>query len=152
MNHLVLKIAAGVFLGIFAAFCVFRAYDYWETYERNKSNAERQKLEAEATQSRIQHAAERVRTLTTLETLRLCGRPISEDDSPWTKLGPNEYTTTRSLHYLGEDGHMVILRFVNCSVDPATPCSFSEAHRQDDAHIPLFRDELVKELLCLQGD
>src|SRR5439155_6495788 len=78
---LVLKIAAGVFLGIFVAFCVYIGIDSWESHERSNAYAEQQKQEFDAQKKRIDRAAQDLFGITDNEVLKRCGPPLRSDDT-----------------------------------------------------------------------
>src|SRR2546427_2284092 len=96
---LVLKIAAGVFLGIFAAFCVYIGIDSWESHERSKAYVEQQRLEAVALKERMKSATEHMPVLTPDELTAHCGTPLRE--------GYDTSGRTKFMWYSGADGHKV---------------------------------------------
>ena len=96
---LVLKIAAGVFLGVFAAFCVYIGIDSWESHERVKAYTEQQKQEFDAQKKRIDRAAQDLVRLTPNQALTLCGTPLR--------------STSHTMDYLGADSHTITLEFLN---------------------------------------
>src|SRR5437868_6522533 len=104
MNYLVLKIAAGAFIGIVAAFLVYKGIDAWETKARIRRSMEEQRLRAEARRSRISESASKINTLTPDRLVVLCGPPLREHDFPtgWK----------RFMNYAGVDGHMVEIEFI----------------------------------------
>src|SRR5207302_6407419 len=97
MKYLVLKIAAGVFLGILAALDLDKAIDIWELHEREKAYAEQQRLEAEALSARMKRAAEIMNQLTPDKMVTLCGSPLRENYA--------KGIDTLSMWYTGTDGH-----------------------------------------------
>ena len=112
---LVLKIAAGVFLGIFAAFCVYIGIDSWESHERSKAYAEQQMLEAEARKKSLDKAALMLGGLSSNKVRALCGVPIRERlDNLFHPF----------MRYAGVDGEEVDLEFSCYRGD----CSFLFTH------------------------
>jgi|SRR5437870_2632330 len=112
---LVLKIAAGVFLGIFAAFCVYIGIDSWESHERSKAYAEQQMLEAEARKKSLDKAALMLGGLSSNKVRALCGVPIRERlDNLFHPF----------MRYAGVDGEEVDLEFSCYRGD----CSFLGMH------------------------
>jgi len=162
---LVLKIAAGVFLGIFAAFCVYIGIDSWESHERSNAYAEQQRLEAEALKTRREEAARMLSVLTPNQLRALCGVPISEGDG-----GSSSF----SMRYAGTDGNQVDLGF-SCrtgrycffegmqqvrspSFNSSDPADYADYETylmtsRVDQHKELHQDHAaqIRELLCL-GD
>jgi hypothetical protein len=109
---LVLKIAAGVFLGIFAVFCVYIGIDSWESHERRRAYMEQQRLEAEALKTRMEHAAVNIAVLTPDKLRALCGVPLREGHYQGIFF---------SMLYAGTDGNQVSLEF---SCDEGRYCFF----------------------------
>src|SRR5271167_2322779 len=96
---LVLKIAAGVLLGILAAFSLYLAVEMWERHNLAKQRAEQVRLEADA------RAAEQKANVSEMlgnrlfpdEAIERCGPPLRQ----WR----HEYSqnTITTLFYLGAD-------------------------------------------------
>jgi len=104
---LVLKIAAGVLLGILAAFSLYLAVEMWERHNLAKQRAEQVRLEADA------RAAEQKANVSEMlgnrlfpdEAIERCGPPLRQ----WR----HEYSqnTITTLFYLGADGYTIRLDF-----------------------------------------
>jgi len=105
MKYLVLKVAAGVFLGIVAAVGLYEAVNLWESSQLSKAYVEQQKREADDRDARIQRAADRLpyQVFTPEQTIALCGAPIREQIQDMSSF------SIRYLSYKGEDGETILL-------------------------------------------
>jgi hypothetical protein len=155
----VLKIAAGVFLGIVAAFCVYKAVEAWEIHARAKRYVEQQRLEAEALQSRISEAAEKLEpSLTPDKLVVLCGPPLRD------RLRGDSF---RLMEYVGADGHKIELEFLcekgercflfnrirrpDATVYESNHPANYETYLLPNGHLHESRISQVEELPCLVG-
>lgn len=155
MKYLVLKIAGGVFFGILAAFLVFKGIDVWESHERERLYAERQRQEADALEKRIGRASLRIYGMSPDKLIGLCGPPLRDRFEG----------IRRTMDYTGADGHTVSLGFL-CS--QGTGCLYVDMHRDRSVYDlkgeayetymmangemhPANRESVVRELPCLIG-
>jgi hypothetical protein len=164
MRFATIKIAAGVFLGILAAYSVYLALQMWERSEQQRLDSAQQQARAMKEQELISNAALSISWLTPEELTAHCGEPLQESR-----------TTSRALHYLGADGRRIHLSF-HCTDGK---CYFDEMERDSSnqysaeynalhstnyewfaykekgqqetkIHLPDHKDQ-VKELPCLAG-
>jgi hypothetical protein len=160
MKYGVIKIAAGVFLGLFAAFVAYKSYEYWELSRLAQAYTEQQTLEAQKLQTRSAAAAKHMQSLTSEQLLRFCGPPLRDDLSSSFR--------QRYMQYLGADGRRVKIEFV-CGSDGGSSgdCyrmgmhsveEYSSEHPPDyQTYITVNRDmhdsyaAQIKELPCLLG-
>jgi hypothetical protein len=108
MRYLIIKIAAGVFLGIMAAALVYKAVDILEQYKHNRAITEQRAAEAAARKIRIEKAAKQLMFMTSEKVVVLCGSPIQFVEG----IRPEWGGMVISLDYLGSDGHKVRLVFL----------------------------------------
>jgi hypothetical protein len=161
MKYLVLKVAGGVFLGILAAFLVYKAFDLWEAEQRARLYVQEQKQDADALKERVERAAQHLLKLTSNELTKLCGSPLQST----VKSSNDMYFT--SMEYLGADSHTITLTF-RCSEGKEAWCLFdgmkrdrgaydlsAEAYESyvgsDGKYHPADKTAEVKELPCLAG-
>jgi hypothetical protein len=78
MKYMVLKIAAGVFLGVIASLAAYKAFQIWEANSVAESHAKQQRLEAEALKTRIAKAAENLDYVLPERLVALCGPPLRD--------------------------------------------------------------------------
>jgi hypothetical protein len=120
----ILKIAGGVFLGILAAFAVYKAIDIWERQAADKSIAEDIRLEVKTERLRLTKAAENLSNLQPEKLEALCGIPLRDSEVVYRKPGQ---IGNRNISHMGADGHMVDMEFY-CV---ASGCSFQGMHQAD---------------------
>src|ERR1700675_5066591 len=152
---LMLKIAGGVFLGILAAFAVYKAVDSWERQALVMRQVEEESAAAKAYQLRIVKAANNLFGLEPDKLKDLCGTPLRE----------LQHGSTEKVYYTGADGHMVFLEFGcgagHCyfrgmhqgdatSSDWAHPKNYEEGWTKTMEHIQPFEHQ-IRELPCLIG-
>jgi len=105
----VLKIAAGVFLGICAAFLCYVVINTMEIRARTKQlaaeSASEAKATAEAYQARISDATNRINSLTADELIEVCGQPLPRYSFSAGLVG-------RVMVYAGTDGYKVGFNFL----------------------------------------
>lgn len=170
---LVLKIAAGVLLGILAAFLLYLAVEMWEMNNLAKQRAEQQRLDAAMEEARVAREKARISEavkeigdfmLLPDEAIERCGQPLR---------GYRNGDST-SLYYLGADGQTIRVVFecykgaVPCTrtMERANRSHYQEMHPTEyesffaiengkteaDAHWHAASAESqVKELPCLAG-
>lgn len=130
-QHLVLKVAAGVFLGILAALFVYRAFDRWESKRRARAYIEEQqreqKQEADLQRGRIEHAAQNLFRITPNDLINRCGPALQSR----TNRIPNQ--SYLAMDYLGADSHTVIISFL-CTQDEKALCMYQGMKRHRDAY------------------
>jgi hypothetical protein len=158
MKYGVIKIAAGVFLGLLAAFVAYKLYENWELSQLAQVYAEQQKLEAQKLQTRTVAAAKQMQTLTANQLLTVCGPPLRDDLSSSFKY--------RYLEYLGADSRRVKIEFfcggdtIHCyrkgmhSVDeysPEHPPDYETYYVTVDHVMHDSYESQIKELPCLLG-
>ena len=108
MNYPIIRISAGVFLGIMAAALVYKAVDGLEQYQHSKAIVEQQAAEAAARKIRIEKAAKQLTDMTSEKVVALCGSPIQFFEG----IRPEWGGMVILLDYLGSDGHKVRLTFL----------------------------------------
>jgi hypothetical protein len=154
----VIKIAAGVFLGLVAAFVAYQLYQHWELTRLAQGYAEQQKLEAEALQTRISTAAQNLNDLTSEDLVTFCGPSVRDHFS-------DRASTDRHMEYLGADNHRIEIEFL-CS-EGGTQCfrfgmqrvdEYSQKYPPDyETYITVnherhdSRESQIKEMPCLLG-
>jgi hypothetical protein len=156
MKYVVLKIAAGVFLGIVASLAAYKAFQIWEANSIAESYAKHQRLEAEVLKTRTAAAANNIDSLFPEKLVALCGPPLRDH----VVAGQNQ----RNMEYIGRDGDRIYLKFYCGKL-----CTYSDMGRIGvtpyDGNRPLdyetyvtndkkvHRDYVsqIKELTCLIG-
>jgi hypothetical protein len=149
-----LKIAGGVFLGILAAFAMYKAIDTWERQALITRIGEEEAAAARAHEARIVKAAKNLYVLQPNKLKDLCGTPLRE----------LEHNMTQKVYYTGADRHMVFLEFGcagHCyfrgmhqgdatSSDWDHPKNYEEGWAAGMKHIQPFENQIL-ELPCLIG-
>jgi hypothetical protein len=111
---LVLKIAAGVLLGILAAFLLYLAVDMWEMNNLAKQRAEQRRLDAAMEEARVArekaHVAEVVKEVGGFgflpdQVIERCGQPLRDDRHE------HDNNIHDTLYYLGADGQTISFEF-----------------------------------------
>lgn len=117
----ILKIAGGVFLGILAAFAVYKVVEIWQSQAAEKRVEEDLRLAAKAERLRLTKAAENLPILQPDKLEALCG--VSLRVRRDAKGGHVEL----NISHMGADGHVVEMNF-HCL--PAG-CNFQGMHQAD---------------------
>ncbi len=156
MKYIVLKIAAGVFLGIVTALAAYKSFQIWEVNSMTQRYAEKQRL---AEQQLAVRTAKAVYDLSDAKLnpdrlMALCGRPVRDSGA-----GSEQRGYYRRMDYVGADGLTVTLNFLCAN----NFCYATEMHRRDRttydyAHTPDYETNFIKprvsqieELPCLIG-
>jgi len=115
MKYGVIKIAAGVFFGLLAAFFAYQLYENWALSQLTQERPAQQPLEAQELKIRTAAAAKALGLglgseawrghFTSNKLFELCGAPLRD------KYSDNPMLKRRSMEYLGADGHRVELWF-----------------------------------------
>jgi hypothetical protein len=123
MKYGVIKIAAGVFLGLLAAFVAYKLYENWELTQQVQRYVEQRTLEAQKLQTRTVAAAKQMQSLTANQLLRFCGSPLRDVYS--------SNLIRRSMEYLGADNHRVKIEFT-CGSGGSGNCYRLAMHSVDE--------------------
>lgn len=160
---LIFKIAAGVFLGILAAFGLYMVLQIWESQARakrviqeNQKAAQKMESEAITQRKRILKAAFNFDQLLMPEKMvALCGTPL--------QISPSYRGDTVLLSYAGTDGHTVAMQFYNTTTskhyvgmyqadatqyDSPKNYEYTVSNKANWDHL---REYQIAELPCLMG-
>jgi len=157
MKYLVFKIAAGVFLGVLAAFGMYVSFAMWQRHVAMKELAEQEQRKIAMHQKARAKAAQDLTTLTPEELLTRCGEPISSSNT----------ASSTHMSYLGADGHRIDSRFLcskgSCfffemakdrphSYDSWQPTPYESYQTKDEQWHTALSTNQVDELPCLIVD
>jgi hypothetical protein len=104
---LVLQVAAGVFIAILAVLGVYTLVQTWEAHVYERRQVEQQRMQAEARQAAMAHAAKRLDDLTPETLASLCGSPIGNRVDEGAAKG----FYWLAMYYMGSDGRKIEMRF-----------------------------------------
>jgi hypothetical protein len=159
VKYVVLKIAAGVFLGIVASLAVYKAFEIWEARSIAERYSTQQRLEAEVLKTRTAAAANNMDSLFPEKLFALCGMPLRD------RVAPGQHY--RYMEYIGTDGHRIFLSFL-CPAkfkfciysdmgrvgvtpyDSSRPLDY-ETYVMNDKKVHRDYAAQIKELTCLIG-
>lgn len=110
----VFKVAAGVFLGIMAAFGVYMVYQWWAGRQAAKLVFEQVIQQAQMEKEAKEKAAKNMRKITPDKMVSLCGTPMRTGKS----LGG-----LFAMHYIGNDHHEIEVTFTCINSSDPDACN-----------------------------